>query len=153
MQFITWTYIIQSPLTSSAVQQFSHLSSARAPQTDMGKASETAKLFVLLSCWTEWMVIFLKLLCLFFRANICVLFFCLARSPEKSRIRESLNLLTNADSSTDTMKSKNIYKKKKKKKLGVMYQVLGVRCQVSHVACDVTSHMSLTPIANVTAPC
>ena len=100
----------------------------------------------------EWLF-FLKLLCLFFRANICVLFFCLARSPEKSRIRESLNLLTNADSSTDTMKSKNIYKKKKKKKLGVMYQVLGVRCQVSHVACDVTSHMSLTPIANVTAPC
>ena len=69
--------------------------------------------------------------------------YCKFSLPQKnSRIRETLNLLTNADSSTDTITDRNIQKTQK---------VSGVRCQVSGITCHqstVTCHLSHVTNAN-----
>ena len=66
----------------------------------------------------------------------------------KNPVRETLNLLTCAVRSIDTILSKKIMKQ-------IMCNVSVVRCQVSHVMCHVsraTCHMSLTPTATDTYP-
>ena len=79
------------------------------------------------------------------------------RIPVKSRIRETLNLLTCSDSSTDTKTDRNKQKVRgKRKRPNVMCHVSHVTCHISCVMCNmscvkclmfhVASHLS--PVTN-----
>ena len=68
---------------------------------------------------------------------------------KKSRIRETLNLSTCADSRTDTKTDKNGQRKIRRKNF-----MTNFTCRVSPVTCHplhVTCHLSLTPTATATA--
>ena len=67
------------------------------------------------------------------------------KEEKKSCIRETLNILMCADSSTDTTTDKNWQKGEKQNEKNhvsrVTCQVSGVRCQVSHVRCQVSGQV------------
>ena len=69
----------------------------------------------------------------------------LPRGVELIRIRETLNLLMCADTSTDNKTDRNRQKGRTTKYEGKKCDMLHVRCQVSHVRCHivhVACHMS-----------
>ena len=74
-----------------------------------------------------------------------------------SRIRETMNILMSADSSTDTKVDRNRKKGKKKIKnrINIMCHMSFVTCLVSCVMCHlarITCHLSLTLTVTVTDP-